>query len=119
MGTPAQPPKAKPVRTRKRSRVASLTKIAWPIALCFVVLTSLLIFRQEIGGLIPRMKGIKIDVSSKTAEAEFTEDVQTQIAQLDGLQRDVKAVVDAASDSQDKAIATAWLLIEKRQWRLR
>jgi hypothetical protein len=114
MPTPAQLLKAKPARKRRSSRVENLTKIAWPVAICILFISPMLIYRQEIGGLIPRTKAIKIDVSNKIAEAEFAEAIQTQIVQLDGLQRDIKTIVDAASDNRDKAITMAWTLIEKR-----
>ena len=105
-------PKTKPIKVRRRT--TNLTKIAWPVAICILVLSPMLIYRQEIGSLIPRTKAIKIDVSNKIAEAEFAEALQTQFTQIDGLQRDIKAIIDAASNSQDKAITIAWTLLEKR-----
>ncbi|WP_426407514.1 hypothetical protein [Bradyrhizobium ganzhouense] len=99
-------------------RDALTTKLPAKAWAAIIMLIAALIFQPQIADLISRTKAIKIDVSKRTAEAEFGETVQKQIAEIGELEKDTKAIVDAASVSLDRSIIVAWKLLEGKIRRL-
>ena len=92
--------------------------IAWPVCILIIVLECVIVFRNSIKDLIPRLEKGDIQVSSKGFRLTFEQSLQAQIVQMDDQQADVKAIVDTSVLSQSKAVVLAWSLLEKKLRRI-
>ncbi len=100
---------------RKASRVMDVLKILrWPVCVLIIILA----FYNPIYEMLPKLIKGDIQISNKGFNLTFEQSIQSQVSQLDGLQSDIKKIIDTAATSRDRAITVAWDLLERKLRRI-